>query len=187
MRYNGYEIKNFTELSHEEVIQVLEARNAEHVRRWMIDKSPIKLSDHLYFLQKLKNTQEKRYYIEKKNNKLVGVYSLVGLKNGEGQSGFYLTDNAIKAELTIEFLYIVIDYLFRFGDVVKIFGFAVVNNKSANAINRLLGFREDFNLGIQRESGYIYTSLSKGRWINEYSKNIKLINMLRIIKGLNEN
>lgn len=187
MMYNGYEIKGFTELSDEEVIQVLEARNAEHVRRWMVDQSLIKLADHLCFLQSLKKTQEKRYYIAKKNNKLVGVYSLTRFFDGQGQSGFYLTDHAIQAELTIEFLYTMIDFLFRHGDVNKLYGFAMADNKSANAINNLLGFREDRQLAIQKESDYIYTSLSKDGWVTKFSNNLKLINMLRIIKGLNEN
>jgi RimJ/RimL family protein N-acetyltransferase len=185
MIYNGYEIKNFTDLTDAEAIQVLEARNSEHVRRWMVNQSPINLRDHIQFLKDLKNTNEKKYYLAKKDNQFIGVYSIVGLIHGQGQGGFYLSDYAVKAELTIEFLYTMIDYLFQIDIVNKIFGFAMIDNKNVNKINILLGFREDHALNLKKQKDYIYTSLSKSDWINVHSKNPKLLNILRVIKGFN--
>lgn len=64
---------NFTDLTNEEKNMVLQWRNHPEIRKWMYTTSEIALEDHLKFIEELKNTNDKQYFIVKQDNDYLGV------------------------------------------------------------------------------------------------------------------
>lgn len=70
------ELLDFTTLTKEEHQLILAWRNSENVSCYMHTKS-ITLEEHLAFVERLKQTSQKNYFLVKKDNNYIGVIYLV--------------------------------------------------------------------------------------------------------------
>ena len=70
------ELLDFTTLTKEEHQFILTWRNSENVSCYMHTKS-ITLEEHLAFVERLKQTSQKNYFLVKKNDNYIGVIYLV--------------------------------------------------------------------------------------------------------------
>lgn len=59
---DGYELKNFINLSHEESSEILRWRNHDNVRKWMYNDHKITASEHGAFIKNLAHDEKNHLY-----------------------------------------------------------------------------------------------------------------------------
>lgn len=91
--YKDYSYKNFVTLSKDELKMVLSWRNSPEVRQWMMNTEPIKLEDHLDYVEKLKKRNDVFYWLIIRKGIPVGVLNIINvdLDTRVGEPGFYLS------------------------------------------------------------------------------------------------
>ena len=80
---------NFTELSYELTLMVLSWRNHEKVRKCMLNQDEISLNNHLAFIEYLKTTKEKLYFLVQQNDNFIGVIDFYNFKDSSCEFGLY--------------------------------------------------------------------------------------------------
>jgi len=70
---NNIELVDFTDLTQEEKLIVLEWRNSKKVRRWMHRKDMISTEEHLRFIELLRDDKTKKYFLVRKETSMIGV------------------------------------------------------------------------------------------------------------------
>jgi UDP-4-amino-4,6-dideoxy-N-acetyl-beta-L-altrosamine N-acetyltransferase len=175
-----YKFINFINLNDDEKLIVFGWRNNESVRKWMYSDDPISLDTHFKFIESLKSDESRSFFLVKRGNKYVGVYSLVNKKNHSGEGGFYLSPDLKDENLSVEFCYYTFSFLFEKQRIEKIFGYALVDNKNANALNRLFGFSQlETNKTIDGvEKSYYYGELDRESWYNKVISNSRIIKLV---------
>ena len=95
--YGKYTYINFTLLSSEELLEILEWRNHPNVRKHLNTTNVISEEEHLIFCESLKNTSEKYYWMVKKGDRPIGVLNIihVNYEDETCESGFYLIPNLV--------------------------------------------------------------------------------------------
>jgi RimJ/RimL family protein N-acetyltransferase len=164
----NYSFENFISLSSDDHKDILKLRNQEIVRKWMFDKSKISKDQHNDFIAKLNKDETKLYLMVKRNNKFIGVYSLVNILNSSGQGGFYISDYARKKKLAVEFLFYCFEFIFSHTGINMIYGSEALENKNAFSLNRFFGFYDVIGEQIiyKDENMYRYGELYK----NDFKK-----------------
>jgi UDP-4-amino-4,6-dideoxy-N-acetyl-beta-L-altrosamine N-acetyltransferase len=82
-------LKNFIDLTYDEVVEVLSWRNHESIRLWMYSTDIITLDAHLAFIELLKTSSDKLYFVVIKNGNPIGVIDLVDITNTSASLGLY--------------------------------------------------------------------------------------------------
>ena len=180
-----YSFINFVELDKLEVELIHNERNHIDVRFSMFDPSPITFEQHCKFLNLLKFDRSKIYFLVKRKNEYVGVYSLVNIAGSEAQSGFYLLENARIKNIAIEFLYYTISFVFSKLSISTINGFALKENKVANRINTLFKFKD--STPSKSTDLYNYSELYKHTWESEVVNNINILKLMSHTEKLFQN
>jgi len=171
-----YKFINFTELNEFEINLVHKERNNLEVRVKMFDNKLIPIQEHLTFLENLKKDNTKIFFLVKRANLYIGVYSLVKIGDGNAQGGFYLFKEAREKNLVIDFLYNTITYIFNNYLITNINGYALKDNKAANRINKFLGFRD--SIPSKSNELYYYTEIQKHIWQTEILNNDNVIKLV---------
>lgn len=91
--YGKYSYVNFTKLSYEELLQVLEWRNHPDVRKCMNNIGYISEKEHLAFCKSLKFKSDTFYWVIVKENQHIGVLNIIDVdyENCTCEPGFYLS------------------------------------------------------------------------------------------------
>ena len=102
----------------------------------MYTQDNISLENHLKFIDNLKNSQDKIYFLIKKNYEYIGVVSFINIKKYESlEMGIYSNPN-LKGNGNI-LLEIIINFSFKVLQVKKILAEAFYENEKAyNLYNR---------------------------------------------------
>lgn len=107
-------LKDFTKLNNEEITLVLNARNSEKVRKVSKNQQILSLGEHKDFIETLKNSKSKKYYLVYIDRLPIGVISFTGLDE-KIFVGMYAIDNPLP--ISIYYLeYIYFTYVF---DILK--------------------------------------------------------------------
>ncbi|MCH3693597.1 UDP-4-amino-4,6-dideoxy-N-acetyl-beta-L-altrosamine N-acetyltransferase [Campylobacter lari] len=80
--------KDFANLDIDENKEILKIRNSENVSKFM-KNSYISYEEHLNFIQKLKNTTTKKYFLICKENERLGVIYFTDISNNSCEFGLY--------------------------------------------------------------------------------------------------
>ena len=103
---------NFTDLSNDEKKIILEWRNNPNIKKWMYTQDDITPESHLNFIDSLKNSKEKLYFLVKKEDENIGVIYFTNLTKKEVYFGLYanptikiLGVGRILEELSIDFAF----------------------------------------------------------------------------------
>lgn len=80
--------KNFILLSKQENIEILHIRNSEKIAKFMKSKF-ITLKEHLYFIEILKKTNDKKYFLLSNNNEKLGVIYFININKISCEFGLY--------------------------------------------------------------------------------------------------
>src|SRR3989339_1351263 len=94
MDYNifekAYSFTSFIDLGPDEVEKVWGWRNHESIRKWMYHTEIIPMENHLKFIKKLSNSKDKIYFLVKRENVPIGVFSIIDINNDQGEWGYYI-------------------------------------------------------------------------------------------------
>jgi len=87
----GVSLQNFLELSIEESQMILEWRNNNNIRNWMDYQQIISIEEHQYFLKTLSQTNNKVYFLVKKNKLPIGVIDFINInkESSSAEMGLY--------------------------------------------------------------------------------------------------
>jgi len=77
-----YEVINYVDCTKEQNLDILELRNRNDVRSWMVNPEVIPEENHFKFVESLKGNPNRLYYAIYKNGVLMGTYNLTN--EGEG-------------------------------------------------------------------------------------------------------
>ncbi|OCL83436.1 UDP-4-amino-4,6-dideoxy-N-acetyl-beta-L-altrosamine N-acetyltransferase [Arcobacter porcinus] len=132
---------NFTDLSNDEKKIILEWRNNPNIKKWMYTQDDIILENHLNFIDSLKNSKEKLYFLVKKEDENIGVIYFTQIKQNESlHMGVYTNPN-LKGYGKI-LLETIINFLFEILKVVKIYSEVYFENEKAYLLYKSYGFKE---------------------------------------------
>ncbi|OCL85251.1 MULTISPECIES: UDP-4-amino-4,6-dideoxy-N-acetyl-beta-L-altrosamine N-acetyltransferase [Arcobacteraceae] len=132
---------NFTDLSNDEKKIILEWRNNPNIKKWMYTQDDIILENHLNFIDSLKNSKEKLYFLVKKEDENIGVIYFTQIKQNESlHMGVYTNPN-LKGYGKI-LLETIINFSFEILKVVKIYSEVYFENEKAYLLYKSYGFKE---------------------------------------------
>ncbi len=85
------EVKNFVLMTREEVLMVLNWRNHPEIANFMFRNTPISEEEHFSFIEKLKETNTRFYYLVFKEEKPIGVIYITNIcwAKRQGELGLY--------------------------------------------------------------------------------------------------
>lgn len=90
------ELIDFTDLTLKEKKMVLEWRNNENIKKWMLNQDDITLHNHLRYIESLKSSKEKKYMLVKKVAEYIGVIDFTNIDLKERSAHFGLYANPLK-------------------------------------------------------------------------------------------
>lgn len=132
---------NFADLNLGQKEMVLEWRNAPGVRRWMYHQEKIPLEQHLNFIESLKASKEKLYFLVKKDDEDIGVIDFTQIiENKSLHMGLY-TNPKTRGNGTI-LLNEIIHYAFDILKVKKIYSEVFSQNNKAYELYKKFNFKD---------------------------------------------
>jgi UDP-4-amino-4,6-dideoxy-N-acetyl-beta-L-altrosamine N-acetyltransferase len=182
---NNYLFKNFIELNPRESSEVLEGRNEEWVRKWMISDREISMDEHLKFIDSLRESDDQIYFRIEYRGNFVGVYSLININDRSGIGGFWIGKYARDRLLGLSIVYHSINYIFSIFAINKILGYQLKTNTATARLNAALGFvvvPEPTESDIRMQ----YLELGRECWERNSIKNSKLLKLIEISERENE-
>jgi len=182
--YQDYSYKNFITLSEDELKMVLYWRNSPEVRRWMMSTSPIKLAEHLEYVEKLKIRSDVFYWLIMRESVPVGVLNItnVDFNTKTGEPGFYLSPDLLHKG---EGIFVLQNYKAFLLDILgfeQLPGHNYIENTNALQLSLFFGAAID---GIIEKDNRKYVSLCLKKNQFKHHKKEKLI--LNFVKYSKEN
>jgi UDP-4-amino-4,6-dideoxy-N-acetyl-beta-L-altrosamine N-acetyltransferase len=169
--FKNSEIK---QIKFEDLHQVLEWRNKEHIRRNMYNEDLITLDQHYKWFESLQLNTNKETYLFYLNGIPKGIINLnIDIVNAKCDWGFYLGEESVPKGTGSLMGYLAIKHAFEKLNVRKITGEVFDFNKKSQLFHKNLGFEQEgiFKSHIRKKDFYhdIYVySLFKDTW--EYSR-----------------
>jgi len=80
---------DFTEMTDEQKQMVLTWRNNPNVRKWMYNQKEIPLEEHREFIESLKLSKDKRYFLVDSDKGYIGVIDFTDISKDSSYFGFY--------------------------------------------------------------------------------------------------
>ena len=158
-------IKNFIDLDEVTLLNILEWRNTEGIRKWMYRTDIIVKENHISFCESLKYNDTMGYWLVFIGAKQVGVINLskYDFINQTGEFGFYLNPKYFMSGLGIDLFYIALDLFFSNFQLNSINGFVKYANTSAMLMNDFFGLRHVKIIIIESEN-YSERLITKDEW-----------------------
>lgn len=149
---------NFTNLSVNEKIMILEWRNCPNIRQWMYNQNSISIEEHERFIENLKIINNKLYMLVKLNGKYIGVIDFTNITNESSHIGIYSNPN-LKGNGTL-LLNEIIKYGFTILNTQTLIAEVFKSNTKAYNLYKKHNFKE-IGLKIICEKDVICMQLSK--------------------------
>lgn len=81
---------NFTELSHKEALEILSWRNHSTIRKWMYTQDVISEKQHFAFIDSLKSSHTKEYFVLEDEGKKISVIDFTNITAESCEFGLYV-------------------------------------------------------------------------------------------------
>ncbi|HUH42992.1 MAG TPA: UDP-4-amino-4,6-dideoxy-N-acetyl-beta-L-altrosamine N-acetyltransferase [Sulfurimonas sp.] len=140
---------NFIDLTIEEKKLILSWRNHSDIKKWMYTTQAITLEEHLKFIDTLKNSKDKKYFVIKNKDIYLGVIDFYNITKNSVKIGLYknpqvqnigklLLDTLLQYSFDILKVDVVISEVFQSNEKAyklylsigfKSFGSKIINNK----------------------------------------------------------
>jgi UDP-4-amino-4,6-dideoxy-N-acetyl-beta-L-altrosamine N-acetyltransferase len=133
---------NFTDLSFNEKIMVLEWRNHPQTRKWMYTQDEISVENHLNFIESLKTRDDKLYFILKKDENYIGVIDFYNFENDLCEFGLYSNPFLKIAGTGSLLMEAGLNYAFDFLKITKLKLEVFEENLRAQGLYERYGFKE---------------------------------------------
>ncbi len=90
-RWGVVELINFIDMTLSEKKMVLRWRNDNSIKKWMYNQNDITIGNHLNYIESLKYSEIKQYFLVKKENKYIGVidFTNINFKTKTSEFGLY--------------------------------------------------------------------------------------------------
>lgn len=82
-----YQVINYVDCTHEQQMEILNLRNLDDVRKWMVNPEVIPEENHFKFVKTLKDNLNRLYFAIYKRGELVGTYNLTKEEEGIWERG----------------------------------------------------------------------------------------------------
>ena len=131
---------NFIDLSLEEKKMILKWRNHSNIRKFMRNKEIIPLENHLKYIESLKNSKYKKYFLVKELNEYIGTidFTEIDLDKKEAHLGLYAKPNLRGVGDIL--MNSIIDYAFNFLGVKVLKLEVLKDNIKAIKLYKRFGF-----------------------------------------------
>lgn len=134
-----FTFKDFTKLPRKQLLAILDWRNHPSVSQGMLNEHVTK-EEHFAFTEKLRNIEEKKYWLVLMNEEQIGVFYLTDITNRSAEIGLYLNPNKIGQGLGTSFLQAALDFV-KHSHTLKLLKLEVfATNASALHLYTKLGF-----------------------------------------------
>jgi len=180
-----YSFKNFRQITNDEIRLILEWRNHDNIRKWMYHQDIIPLEKHIQFIENLKADDTKQYWLVKRKGMDIGVISIVNIENETGEFGYYLAPFLHQSDLSVEFYYNSLLFLFEKIKIEELYGYAIVTNKSANSLATLFKFeKKEIKKDIDGELiDFFHLKINRVKWINNLKNDCKIQRILKLTEN----
>lgn len=82
-----YDIINYVDCTRKQHLEILNLRNLDDVRMWMVNPEVIPEENHFQFVERLKENTDRLYFAIYRDDLLVGTYNLTKEKDGVWERG----------------------------------------------------------------------------------------------------
>ena len=179
-----YSFKNFRSINNEEIHLVWEWRNHIDITKWMFNQDLIPFDNHVKFIESLKTDNTKQYWLVQRKNTSIGVTYIVDIEKNSGEWGYYIAPEFHEKNLGVEFYYYTLEYLFNFIEMEKLYGYTLVNNVAANALNDFFGFDKELMVRRINDTAYdvFFRNLAKDKFFDKIKKEPQVLKLLRMLE-----
>lgn len=120
---------------------ILEWRNSTNIKKYMYTQDDISLENHMKFIESLKNSEDKIYFLVKKDDEFIGVIDFNNIKENESLIMGIYTNPSLKGygKILIE---TIINFSFYILKVKKIFAEVFFENEKAYNLYKKYNFKE---------------------------------------------
>ncbi len=137
----SFDFFNYYELSEKDKLKVLSWRNNENVRKWMTNKAEIKKEDHLNFVEQLKKSETKKYFlVNYKNNSVGSVY--LDYKNGKHFWGYFLDPSIINSGMGFFLEFAALKFFFSILKLDEVYAEILPENVNTLKVQNFFGFKK---------------------------------------------
>jgi len=143
---------NFVDLSLEKKKEILFWRNHIDIRRYMRNRALISLREHLEYIDSLKDSKDKIYFLVKKGDEYIGVIDFVDIKDASAEIGLYAKPSLRGVGDIL--MRAIIKYGFSSLNLKKLRLEVLEDNIRAIKLYKRFGFKK-----IDIKNGYIYMEL----------------------------
>lgn len=130
-------------LEAKDLTSILEWRNHNDIRKWMVNTSIINYEDHLEWFMRNQNRSDRHFFVFEYQEQLEGYVSLHQIENSTAYEwGFYVRPDTKKG---MGFLLgeVSLDFAFRQLNIAKIFGQVLSFNQRSIKFHQKLGFVQE--------------------------------------------
>lgn len=130
-------------LEEKDLVQVLDWRNHDDIRKWMVNTSKINFEDHKVWFERNQNRTDRFFCIFEYDGQSQGYISFQNMENSSAYEwGFYIKPFAERGmgQLLGK---AAIQYAFNCLDIHKIFGQVLAFNEKSILFHQKLGFQQE--------------------------------------------
>jgi UDP-4-amino-4,6-dideoxy-N-acetyl-beta-L-altrosamine N-acetyltransferase len=140
----GRQIINFVSLSNNDLRTILEWRNHDSVRKWMINSMEISIESHLGFIEHLREANSKSYWMIKLDDLDFGVVYFVDINHEEktAELGLYLNPEMLASGLGYELFYLALQLGFNHLGLQSVYSQSKVENRNTLILHDFFGMIE---------------------------------------------
>jgi UDP-4-amino-4,6-dideoxy-N-acetyl-beta-L-altrosamine N-acetyltransferase len=179
-----YQFKNFVDMNSEEVSLVWRWRNNPDIRKWSYNTQENRLNDHINFIESLRSSNDKKYWLVYRSGTPVAVFSLVNMKKKTAELGLYIGPLFHLKFFSTEIFYNTLLFIFEEIKMRELYGYVKINNKAANALDDFFGFSKEIRLlPVDGElCEYYFRQLHFEDWVKNVKNKKEIIKLLEKTK-----
>jgi len=133
-------LQNYTSLSQERQKKILSIRNQEQIREYSLQSEPIKLEEHLAWIEKLKKDRERLYYAVFFENEMLGGVNIFDIHSRATWGVFFKNDVDLLVKTLVPLYFF--EYVFTALARESIYAEILSYNTNAISFNKNFGFKE---------------------------------------------
>lgn len=133
---------NFVDLTESQKKMVLNWRNDDSIRKWMITQDKIGLQDHLNYIDSLPSREDRIYFLVEKENEAIGVIDFTNIDhhNSSVECGLYVKPGTKGSGGIL--MSLIKDHAFRILGMKTLIAEVFEDNKVAIGLYNKYGFQE---------------------------------------------
>lgn len=145
-----YDIVNYVDCTHEQQIEILNLRNLDDVRMWMVNPNVIPEENHFRFIESLKGNPDRLYFAIFRNGILVGTYNLTKEEDGVWERGIVANPRTKRMGETSRWERMILTKLPNLG-IKALTAKVKLDNPRSIRYHEKLGYKEQ-----SRDSEYVF-------------------------------